>query len=622
VYTNEELVARVRELWERNLTQKEMLRVLAEEGYDINDRNLARLRTKHGLLLRVPVLPLRGQSADRGDSIDAEDHQDDGEHGDHSEGGQEDIDGTSDGHGMSGFSPADAQVQNETFEAFRQAYREERKRRLEAEYYERWAAKKRRRHTKPYAGLPADPPGPPRFPSETTLAEAKEILQLDAAAYRTVRDKFYAICENAGVVKKTLAGPEKWEALKDQLVRESMHLRAAMWDPTDMEQKKLAIDIIACDVTKRIRTANSAISLPEAKTILGLNPEQARELREAFCDILAKEKFTAKLEEGLEYFEALKQKWIAESELLSRVVASEHTDPDYRRKMKAINVICRNASNRYRDEKIRLSKPQPDPKPVRQRVPKPKKATNPARKPPTQAVTSPARSRSSAAAVTPAQEVAQASAQASAQAPAQGAPGDAPVETPAETPAPAPQPRKRGRPKGSKTKKALPLTEARLVLADAPESLAGQESMGAQRGDNTLLAPQVHDSFLDGPYEQGYDVAAQQAKPGQQAAPSGAIAVFFRLRPESAAMFPGIPTQWICPLSSPSIAEVRAAAVEKAPGAVCLGVEGIIKDGKGGELPLPVSDEAELVTYLQHVQGYGAPTFNVHIAPGGPRQWE
>jgi hypothetical protein len=65
--------------------------------------------------------------------------------------------------------------------------------------------------------------------------------------------------------------------------------------------------------------------------------------------------------------------------------------------------------------------------------------------------------------------------------------------------------------------------------------------------------------------------------------------------------------------------ELRSAAVQKTPGALCYKIEGIVKDGRGGELPLPVSDEVELETYLEHVQGlgHGAPTFNVHVVPGG-----
>lgn len=627
-YRNERLIARVRELWEQNLRQKEMLRVLVEEdGFEVGSRELSRIRAKHGWLLRsnasleeVVSRRRNAQSADRdGDGEDdgeGEDGSEDGEEEDEEEDEDEDEDegerGNSvlhGGHGTDGLSPADAQVRNEMYDAFRAAQREERKRRLAAEFEEKWAAKKRRRHTRSWAGLPPDPPGvPPRFPSETTLSEAKEILQLDAAGYKTIRDKFHAICVNEGVVKKTIAGPEKWEALKDQLIRESMHLRAVMWDPTDMDKKKLAVEIIACDVTKRIRTAEKAMTIGEAKRVLGLNPEQGREVRAALYDLLAEQKFTTKLQEGLDYFEALKQNWIAGSPLLSGILGSEHTDPDYHRKMKAIKVICRDATTRYHDDVFRLGKTPWAAKAPEENSPKPKaKGTRQARS------QSSVSARTETAQSTPAPRPGQASAQSSA---------PASLQTSPQTPA---QPRRRGRPPGSKNKKtALPHTVSRLVPTGvAEEAQVDQQLIDAQPGPNMLLAAEMQNPFVDEHYVQGYAAAQQpQTYQHQQAAPpSSAIAVFLRLRPESAAMFPGVPQQWICPLSSRSIAEVRAAAVQKTPGAVCVGIEGIIKDGKGGELPLPVGDEVELETYLQHVQGQGAPTFSIHIVPGGPRQW-
>lgn len=153
--------------------------------------------------------------------------------------------------------------------------------------------------------------------------------------------------------------------------------------------------------------------------------------------------------------------------------------------------------------------------------------------------------------------------------------------------------------------------------------------MDAQLGSNVLLSTQTQNPFAnDDHYVQDYGAPQETPVPAQQtyqpappaAAPSSssAIAVFFRLHPASQAMLPaGTPSQWICPLSSRTMADLRSAAVAKCPaGAVCLSVEGIVKDGKGGELPLPVSDETELETYLEHVQGHGAPVFSVHVVPG------
>ena len=48
---------------------------------------------------------------------------------------------------------------------------------------------------------------------------------------------------------------------------------------------------------------------------------------------------------------------------------------------------------------------------------------------------------------------------------------------------------------------------------------------------------------------------------------------------------------------------------------LCLRVEGVVKDGKGGEMPLLIGDDAELDAYLAHVQG-SPPTFNVQLIDG------
>ena len=79
----------------------------------------------------------------------------------------------------------------------------------------RTATRKRRRRTRGWAGLPADPPGPPRFPSETTIDESKAFLSLDNRLYRDIRSRFQRICEEADIIKKTIAGPERWEGPKD-----------------------------------------------------------------------------------------------------------------------------------------------------------------------------------------------------------------------------------------------------------------------------------------------------------------------------------------------------------------------------------------------------------------------
>src|SRR5579859_453695 len=53
-HRNVDLVTRVKELWEKNTSQRDMLRTLTEEGFNIKERELMRVRAKNRWLLRVP----------------------------------------------------------------------------------------------------------------------------------------------------------------------------------------------------------------------------------------------------------------------------------------------------------------------------------------------------------------------------------------------------------------------------------------------------------------------------------------------------------------------------------------------------------------------------------------
>ncbi|KAK3335330.1 hypothetical protein B0T19DRAFT_480095 [Cercophora scortea] len=571
-YKNEALVARVRELWERNLKQKEMLKVLVEEdGFTIEPRELTRLRNKHGLRLRQPGTgfglnnpPKASQQRPR--SGEGEDDSEPGSVSG-SESGSEESDDQSE-RAEDGASPA------EDLTPERIAKREERKRALEAQSFEKWSTKKRRRRTRGWAGMPADPPGPPRFPSETTLNESKVILQLDTKAYTAVRRSFQKLCEDAGVLKKTDAGPEKWEGLKEELVRGSTHLRSLMWDSENMDKKKLAIDVIACDVTKRMRFVSSLMTIAEAKTILGLNPEEGREIRSALYKILLDDKFTCKLEEGLEQWQVIKEKWYASTTLFERLITTPETDPDHHRKSKALEFLARDALRRYRDD-VGHTGTQKANKKIG--VPKTKGPENH-----------------------------------SADTGAAGVGGHGADATQLAPPIPV----------------ILAHTEPRLLPLTAPPVMTPQPDLSSidPHMDNALLlSPDTEHAFVDDQYVHGY-TPAQPAPVYQQPAQQSTIAVYFRLHPTSTFQppqsFPGAIPMWISTLSSRSMVDLRNAAASKyqavGQGVMCLAVEGIVKDDKGNEVPLPVNDDVELETYLQHVQS--APMFSVQLVEG-QRGW-
>ena len=234
------------------------------------------------------------------------------------------------------------------------AKRHERMLKKQAESAELWRTKKRRRRTRDRAGLPADPPCPPRFPSETTIDEAKKFLHLDDTAYQKMRREFTAICNELRISKKTLAGQEGWKAAMDRLIRESPHLtRYCCEKPSADGKEKLAVDIICSDVTKRIRVQGSKMTIADAKNALGVNPEESRQIRSAYYDILKADHFTSKLEAGDEHWAELKQKWIDSLPILQEILAAKDTGSDLSLKEKAIEVLCRDVMKRLRDDQAK-----------------------------------------------------------------------------------------------------------------------------------------------------------------------------------------------------------------------------------------------------------------------------
>ncbi|KAL2828116.1 hypothetical protein BJY01DRAFT_133570 [Aspergillus pseudoustus] len=337
-HKNVQLVARVKSLWETNTSQRDMLRILNEEGFEIKERELMRVRAKNRWLLRVPN-GMKAQQTALNQTSPSEDA------------GllalQQEIYNPP-------YSQTTTPVSVERLEKVK-AEKAERLEKLKAESAERWASRKRRRRTRGWAGLPADPPGPPRFPSETTIDESKKYLNLDNSAYRQVRDHFQRICEKAGFIKKTVAGPEKWQEAKNTLIQESEHLqRVFESDFYSYEAKSLALDIVCTDVTKRMRTLERRMTIAEAKNALGINPEESRQIRNAFYNTLKQDHFTSKLEAGDEHWKELKEQWIQGSELLQRILARENEDEDsYPTKLKALEVLCRDVMKRLRDDQTK-----------------------------------------------------------------------------------------------------------------------------------------------------------------------------------------------------------------------------------------------------------------------------
>ncbi|KAI9884313.1 MAG: hypothetical protein M1823_003899 [Watsoniomyces obsoletus] len=576
-HRNEGLVSRVKDLWERNISQKDMLTILQAEGFDIKERELMRVRAKNRWLLRVPngMRSAPDQDAEEGDGVSP---------------GAGSGPGTGTGTGagtnidpaLSAFdqvllgapdatmTPTDDRTTMITAPSSTSsgptpqvlAKQQERRAQLQQVSDERWADRKRRRRTRGWAGLPADPPGPPRFPSETTLDESKAFLALDNEVYRQLRDRFQAICEERGILKKTVAGPQRWQDAKDQLIRESPALQAALWGSTvELESKKTALDVLCADVTKRMRTQDRRMTIADAKNVLGINPEQSRIIRHAFYQILKDDHFCSKIEAGLEHWQELKARWIQGSPLLIQILgpdpvpAGQHVDamqdPVRAHKVRAVEVLARDVMKRLRDDQAKR-----DPS---------RKKSNP------------------------------------------NGPGPGPA-TPSSTSGTSRT--RRGGGGGGATSVPSAVSASQMPLVDAGQH-GGTSTLQI---DPTLLAAAQHPSLVMGgphvasPFGPGSFVPQAPYVPAP--APPTALPVYFRLSPSS-------PIQqsiklWLATLSAISVQELRQLAASKQPGPVDVRVDGVVRGDNNQEVLFPIDEDDELQAYLEHING-GKASFNVQF---------
>ena len=342
-FKDQQLIARIGELWERNCTQAEMLEILQNEGHNLGDKELARVRKKNGMIMRAAstkerIVPAKRKKSEVepiinqvDDATDANEYEDD----------QSVLDAEPD---ASSLLPPEVAEQ-----------RQKRREALHAESDERYQNKTRRRRTRPWAGLPADPPGPPRFPSETTIDEAKRMLGIAHEAYVDIRKHCEQICKEEGVRRKVEAGAEKWKHVLDRMTDENHHLRPIFHDSQLIDHKDhiLAVEVIANDVTKRMRTHENRLTIQDCKNILQINPEQARQLRKSFEDILRADSFTNKFEAGVEHWNDLKRQWLSVSPHLAHLMAPGTAEADLHLRAKAMELLCRDVMKRYRDEKTR-----------------------------------------------------------------------------------------------------------------------------------------------------------------------------------------------------------------------------------------------------------------------------
>ena len=542
-----------------------MLEMLQNDGYDIKERELSRLRKKKGLQMRAantgqavlaPAKRSRSQMEAPDDDIDPATAQiEDSENDNASEPAIEEA---------SSLPPEVIEKRRKHLE------------KLQNESEKRLRNHTRRRRTRPWAGLPADPPAPPRFPSETTIDEAKHILSLDQKAYIKAREQFQSICEQANIRKKTEAGGDQWQQAKDRLVTENESLHPVFFtdEPVDHTQHNLALDVICSDVTKRMRTLHNRLTIQECKNILNTNPEEARRLRKSFEDILRADHFTSKLEAGPEHWNELKAQWLNQSSHLQELLREGYADPQYGRRIKAMELLCRDVMKRLRDEQTRKD---------------PKKKQNNSTTPKTHSESPAAQSKGVALA-------------AQALAATRLPPSPTEMSSQGESAPKQPVPVLNVPLAGIRDYADLQIDPKLLVAANDPSLSL------------TSRTPNGHYTLSSQPSRQ---LQHQQSLSHSQAQP-----IYFRL--SSLSLVQQEPKIWLATLAGVrSVDNLRSLAltshghlptqnslsVVKVEGLVLSSVEGM---RQGAEMRYPIDEDDELLAYMQHVKG-GKATFRVQF---------
>ncbi|KAJ4988838.1 hypothetical protein SVAN01_05645 [Stagonosporopsis vannaccii] len=602
-HKNPALVARLQQLWEQNYSQKEMVDTLQGEGYQITDRELIRLRLRLKLLLRESVprprkkqnmeggiqkrskkkvkpkaMPGSGLINQLGNAILAESSESSESSEEEAE---EDTYITVGSERREHLRPTQPEPEALTLDPEETLRRQLRQEHLQQESDEKWRTRKRRRRTRGWAGLPADTYGePPRFPSETTIDEAKAYLGLDNTMYRKLRERFQELCEVEGVVKKTVAGPENWAKLVQRLIQEDAHLVSVFQEEPEVlhnndalfrpkGQRALSIDVICMDVTKRLRMMGTRMTLADAKNALGLNPEQTRHVRAAYIAKLKAAHFTNKHEAGEEQWAQLKTTWVNESDYLTRALAAGEADPGYARKLRAIEVLARDVMKRQQQERL---------------------AQDPSKK----------------------KQIHQ-------------GPGPGPAP-----PVVAPQPERHRQSTGLEYNASTQTSHTALPTLSPTSDLQIDPSLLLAASDAAILPGpayhQQHHCQSHHDHTQNSQASSESHHIpahhyGQNYYPAAAsqhaqpMPVYFRLNHLSATPFPA-KTVWLSILHTVSLNEITNLVMREHPGTVVLKVEGLVvyrQDQGEREVVVEVSDDEELAAYLGHVKstGQGKATFVV-----------
>ncbi|GAB0131875.1 hypothetical protein EsDP_00000330 [Epichloe bromicola] len=575
IHKNDRVVRRVKELWEKNLAQREMLRILnEEEGFDITTRELMRVRVRNRWLLRMA----------KGDKPWGMDIQ-----------------------------SGEEETQDPTTELTQDTLSPESQQGLSRD--EAPVKLSKRQQRRKASGAAGQDGGIVRFPSETTLDNARIMLDLTMPTYRALRSHFTQICEAEGIIKKTDAGVVKWDAAKEKLIRQMPELQRAVWSVQEkIESRQVALEVICTDVTKRMRILEARMTLAQAKNLLGINPEQFREMRSAFYQVLGEAGLTRKSNATTQQWQNLKRDWGRKSPKLRQILPNMDQEQGRALEVLAKDILKRQRDGRRRNEpKPQQQQPDLEPEPQSQnQSPEPSSppeippVTKRRNKVPRMSLRRSPRKNSVDMEETLTGSNFDTMSEVSHTSQIAFSPGNSTMG--AQVPKSL-QSQTSGASSGaSSSQNGLP--HPSRVLSSS--SMVASMPLESQMGSSLLLGSNGQAPFMNQSLVQSQFTPAATPTPvyHRVQSVSTACAIFMRLHPSSS--FLSGSHLWIATLTSDSVQELRQIAAEKFPGTMCIRIEGVLKDGKGGELPLPIEQDQELSAYIAHLHG-AAPTFNVQL---------
>ncbi|KAL7926878.1 hypothetical protein ACQKWADRAFT_278867 [Trichoderma austrokoningii] len=571
---DDRLQGRIKELWEQNIAPNQMIKMLVDEGFEAGAHEIMKLRLKNRWLFRGPnnekVKAVDATAANLSDEVEFSENLASSAimeaREDERELGAEDADDSaSSNHAHSTPSPAVGHDDDDA-DASEPAGNQADK-----------SKKKRNRFKTDASGAVV------RFPSEMTIDDARRKLGLDKSIYRSLRVEFQNICTAMDVSKKS-AGSDKWEAAKTRLLHGRPELYHKLWTPEDeLESKQAALDVICTDVAKRMRSMDSRMSVAEVKNALGINPQEARDARVAFNDVLIEAGLTTKpdITPTSQQWDDLRRQWGARSDVIKRILDDIESDPSNRLKVRALDMMSRGTLKRLRDNRAARS-PNKRQQTMR-RFPNDMDASHNH----TGLLLGPQLSDDHIDL---------------------GGDGLSPCALDDVSNASYSTPQAMLSPDTGVIPSYLPLS---LQASGSLEASAADMHLGSTVEQSLLLASDAGTDFLSEPFvPHPYGPTHSSTEMFHHDPPpmSPAYAVYFRMHPSST-FIPSEPL-WIATMNSKSVQELRRAATNKLPGVDCIRIEGAIKDSNGNEVPLVINSDEHLAAFFSYTLGE-TPTFSV-----------